>query len=1611
MRWSNVSGGVTPEIYFLTNKHTDWSDGAYYQNSAPNTSNSSSGTVEFSFNMAEKAGWAGDVTSIRIDPANKAGSYELEYITFVDNGNQIIYDANGGTGAPVNATHLEDGIYALSTTQPIRDGFEFKGWSLEENGTEKDVVTTVTIAGESVVVYAVWSQVSYTQSSLGFASEFDVDGDFGEWSLSGNGFSLKEVEDGILKLETTVQDARMSKDFSDTGSLSSQYCILKIRYKSISNASTAVLRWQRTSDSVAAEDIVNAQENGRVEFLSLGNSLGEWKEATFDLSENENWNGEIRTLWFDVANFWGINENNPGAIEYDYIRFYKKGNYEIIYVANLDVAKEISGNSSLKINNMPPSEINVALGGDFYISKIEPISNDDSIYFAGWSESTTGTNIIESGSDIMVTRNKTLYAVWKSKATGNADFPYKSKFPNGITSVSQTIWSDIERKKIIDTDFESVDDINAVRNNDYYGKLSMSEDAYRGRFALKAQVDGNADLLPLREIYSDTKAPFASIYYDIDNFSSEMDIKAQLPTAGSNSFIDTPIEENSAIMSLATITDDIENANLIKLYVKPQYNAQEITFYVRYQYNGMDVFSKIVGGSSSDGTFRLGNDFSQGAWTCFSLDLLKTEQPVPGGLINGIFFKVNENSEWLFDSISSEFREIKENEMNLESLAKNNLVYQDGVLKFQNKTDSEEYDISKVVTHGKFDLEDKLSGINIDAKYGNDGSNVGIELVIPDNLLPDDIFSEQNSEVIVLEGNVEVEDECYYIAENDACIKVNYALLYEDDCNDNSVIAYRLKLNSRASNIRISTESGFTTTVKGNSNYYDIYDIFLPADESGYFTINEVGRVCDIELYPVTNKDKDKLSLFSEDSLVYHKTFDEDSFSSIGVDYENLPGIPAIDYHGIVGPYEMEYEVKESDYVVLRFVNPTVVYTNKNENQNFSSTYYESDTGNYEKKYNLYYGEWEYIITGSKIDKIEFDEKVLLTDIYVYTNISQNKVEYFELPIEENATNIKFCTDSNIIYYLTPKEDDLFDLNKYDTNLNVSEKMNGITISTANYIKNNYIECPFAVSNNGRYIGYYYEDGCSLYDTVNNTISKIIGFDVITNIDDFGNCYGYSYETNSSMGYISKFVLTTSEENSVQEVFQTSYIPEFTLINPQGDSMVIVSRSGKSPNYISHIDAFVKKFGVWQHCGALEADKYLDPTKYCISLSNEEKKAYISGEDANYILDMENMILSESPYTGQVLSVIKNNNLLMEEDGIIYEYNPITLERNNLVNGLEHGIPVYYNPDFNRIIFTTVDEEAPKIAIYSTSPNENMISILLSFDGTSTWKTFKDGKWIVASTQNTPSYEEFVEHGMTAAEVSDISESEFAKLYDNGDDILSVTIAMQVGSKTSKITPEIRNITVQTLTEKLDRYLYTAKAKTFNKDDYRAVNAIFAEEQSSGSDECYYFICLGNDWIYTYKDGKLLRMESTANTLFGDVEENWLDIRQYGMTAGELRNIPANELNNLLLNDKYANTTFTLAYCIRTEKNSTQNIVSTFHLSFDKKYSQAEGKTLKIVLSDNQVITVPATSISQEELEKFLSWIENKRIGGNLSFYKLVTNEGVYFVNYYMIKSVELCDN
>ena len=70
-------------------------------------------------------------------------------------------------------------------------------------------------------------------------------------------------------------------------------------------------------------------------------------------------------MWFDVANYWEINADNPGRIEYDYIRFYLKGTNHLNYDANITLAADASGNSEVIVTNMPENENNVPNGSGY----------------------------------------------------------------------------------------------------------------------------------------------------------------------------------------------------------------------------------------------------------------------------------------------------------------------------------------------------------------------------------------------------------------------------------------------------------------------------------------------------------------------------------------------------------------------------------------------------------------------------------------------------------------------------------------------------------------------------------------------------------------------------------------------------------------------------------------------------------------------------------------------------------------------------------------------------------------------------------------------------------------------------------------------------------------------------------------------------------------------------------------------------------------------------------------------------------------------------------------------------------------------------------------------
>ncbi|MBQ7875136.1 MAG: InlB B-repeat-containing protein [Oscillospiraceae bacterium] len=71
----------------------------------------------------------------------------------------VTYDANGGTGAPSAQTKTEGETLKLSSTEPVRDGYEFLGWATSKAATSAQYQPGDSYTkDENVTLYAVWKQ-------------------------------------------------------------------------------------------------------------------------------------------------------------------------------------------------------------------------------------------------------------------------------------------------------------------------------------------------------------------------------------------------------------------------------------------------------------------------------------------------------------------------------------------------------------------------------------------------------------------------------------------------------------------------------------------------------------------------------------------------------------------------------------------------------------------------------------------------------------------------------------------------------------------------------------------------------------------------------------------------------------------------------------------------------------------------------------------------------------------------------------------------------------------------------------------------------------------------------------------------------------------------------------------------------------------------------------------------------------------------------------------------------------------------------------------------------------------------------------------------------------
>lgn len=434
--------------------------------------------------------------------------------------------------------------------------------------------------------------------------------------------------------------------------------------------------------------------------------------------------------------------------------------------------------------------------------------------------------------------------------------------------------------------------------------------------------------------------------------------------------------------------------------------------------------------------------------------------------------------------------------------------------------------------------------------------------------------------------------------------------------------------------------------------------------------------------------------------------------------------------------------------------------------------------------------------------------------------------------------------------------------------------------------------------------------------------------------------------------------------------------------------------------YIPTVGALYKKTnGIW--------NKVKELSLYSGILSNDATTIF-----TNKIFDLNTNTTEDYPEGFTFVDKTNDDLLLLKKTGsstgmcYYYLYNPITGENNRI---LEYQVSEFTNPKFysEQNVFMVFMPGGMVMRRYFTTEKPE-VKYALSFDGKDNWYTYTGGRWKLLSKSNTPTIKEMQSSGMTNEEVNNIPAAAYDKLYEDGNDVLTVDIAIYMNSPFNNQSPAIKQITVSTRDEADLNGLYGVHIEKYEKSEYRTVSSIFPIENFASNAECYYLLYIGNDWLYTYKDNKLVKTVESADELLSNIDTSWITFKQYGMTAKELRSVPTNVINTLFVNDNYANTEFGVIYVVKTDSDDTNGFTVNFRLKSESNFIAEDDVVIEIVMGSGDKIVVDSNEFSKSEIENLLSWIEARQNGSGDIFYRIRNGQKQYFINYYMINSINV---
>lgn len=187
-RWYEISGATSSSYTILANAMTGSCDGRYYFCRVSNYGNAS-------------------VFSI---PAQLNIKYD------------VIYDANGGSGAPSSQSKYHGSTLTLRSAKPTRTGYIFKGWSTSSTATKASYQPGDNYTSNSnVTLYAVWEKIQYNIS-------YDANGGSGAPSDQSKYYdstitlrSGKPTREGYIFKGWSTRSTALSADYQPGASYSS----------------------------------------------------------------------------------------------------------------------------------------------------------------------------------------------------------------------------------------------------------------------------------------------------------------------------------------------------------------------------------------------------------------------------------------------------------------------------------------------------------------------------------------------------------------------------------------------------------------------------------------------------------------------------------------------------------------------------------------------------------------------------------------------------------------------------------------------------------------------------------------------------------------------------------------------------------------------------------------------------------------------------------------------------------------------------------------------------------------------------------------------------------------------------------------------------------------------------------------------------------------------------------------------------------------------------------------------------------------------------------------------------------------------------------------------